>query len=167
MNHQITICTSRRHRGAERRPGHELTERLRHAIGLAGDAVPERFAVSGVSCMAGCDHPCTVACHRRRNAAYLFRDIETDSKDLLAFARAFDEKPDTQRFAKRTRHIGVARASPVSDGSAQDQTALGSTPAFGDGWFSSPDRPGKFRKTALARAPAAVMAVQACGETAP
>jgi predicted metal-binding protein len=91
MNHRITICTSCRHKGTEYCPGYELIERLRQAIATAGDAVPEAFEISGVACMAGCDHPCTVAYHGTKKATYLFGDIdlETDINDLVTFARQY------------------------------------------------------------------------------
>ena len=125
MDHRITICTTCRHKGTECLPGYELIERLRQAIALAGDAIPEAFEVSGVACMAGCDHPCTVAYHASKKATYLFGDIEpeTDIEDLVAFAEQY----------------------------AQLQ----------DGWCSSVDRPGKLRKSTLARVPAAIMAIEA------
>ena len=124
-NHQITICTSCRHKGSACRPGYELIERLRCAIAAAGDAVPEDFEISGVACMAGCDRPCTVAYHGSRKATYLFGDIdpETDIDDLVAFAQQYAE--------------------------------------LEDGWCSSVDRPGKLRRSTLARVPAAMLAVEA------
>ncbi|WP_299969592.1 DUF1636 domain-containing protein [uncultured Roseobacter sp.] len=124
MEHQITICTSCRHTGTECRPGYQLIKRLREAIALAGDAIPQDFAVSGVACMAGCDRPCTVAYHGTRKATYLFGDIdpETDIEDLVAFAGQY-------------AHLH-------------------------DGWCSSCDRPGKLRKSTLARVPAAIVAIE-------
>ena len=91
MTHRITICTSCRHKGTECRPGYDLIERLRQAIAKAGDAVPETFEISGVACMAGCDHPCTVAYHGTKKATYLFGDIdpETDIDDLVSFAKQY------------------------------------------------------------------------------
>ena len=91
MGHQITICTSCRHKDSTCRPGYELIERLRRAINSAGDALPETFEVSGVACMAGCSRPCTVAYHGSRKATYLFGDIdpETDIDDLVTFARQY------------------------------------------------------------------------------
>ncbi|KNG91795.1 DUF1636 family protein [Pseudaestuariivita atlantica] len=124
MNHRITICTSCRHKGTECRPGYELIERLRQAIAEAGDAVPEAFEISGVACMAGCDHPCTVAYHGTKKATYLFGDIdpEADIDDLVTFAKQYAY--------------------------------------LHDGWCSSVDRPGKLRKSTLARVPAAIMAIE-------
>ena len=124
MNHRITICTSCRHKGTECRPGYELIERLRQAIAEAGNAVPEAFEISGVACMAGCDHPCTVAYHGTKKATYLFGDIdpETDIDDLVTFAKQYAY--------------------------------------LHDGWCSSVDRPGKLRKSTLARVPAAIMAIE-------
>ncbi|MEO1732792.1 MAG: DUF1636 domain-containing protein [Pseudomonadota bacterium] len=91
MEHRITVCTSCRHKGTECRPGYALIDRLRRAIAVAGDAVPDSFEISGVACMAGCDRPCTVAYHASRKATYLFGDIDpdTDIDDLVAFARQF------------------------------------------------------------------------------
>ncbi|NRB36215.1 MAG: DUF1636 domain-containing protein [Rhodobacteraceae bacterium] len=124
MTHRITICTSCRHKGTECRPGYDLIERLRQAIAKAGDAVPETFEISGVACMAGCDHPCTVAYHGTKKATYLFGDIdpETDIDDLVSFAKQYAY--------------------------------------LSDGWCSSVDRPGKLRKSTLARVPAAIMAIE-------
>ncbi|MBI1493228.1 DUF1636 family protein [Halocynthiibacter styelae] len=89
--HRITICTSCRHKGETCRPGYELIERLRAAIEAARDTVSEDFEISGVACMAGCDHPCTVAYHGTRKATYLFGDIEPgqDIEDLVDFARQY------------------------------------------------------------------------------
>lgn len=89
--HKITVCTSCKHKGTTCRPGFDLIDKLRHAITEAGDAIPEDFEISGVACMAGCDHPCTVAYHGSRKATYLFGDIdpETDIEDLVAFARQY------------------------------------------------------------------------------
>ena len=124
MDHRITICTSCRHKATECGPGYELIERLRQAIAEAGDAVPEAFEISGVACMAGCDHPCTVAYHGTKKATYLFGDIdpETDIDDLVTFAKQYAY--------------------------------------LHDGWCSSVDRPGKLRKSTLARVPAAIMAIE-------
>ncbi|MEL6463720.1 MAG: DUF1636 domain-containing protein [Pseudomonadota bacterium] len=124
MDHRITICTSCRHKGTECRPGYDLINRLRLAIAEAGDAIPEAFEISGVACMAGCDHPCTVAYHGTKKATYLFGDIDplTDIEDLIAFARQYAY--------------------------------------LHDGWSSSVDRPGKLRKTTLARVPAAILAIE-------
>lgn len=89
--HRITICTSCRHRGATCGPGYDLIKRLRAAIDAAGDTISEEFEVSGVACMAGCSHPCTIAYHSTRKATYLFGDIEPDQDidDLVAFARQY------------------------------------------------------------------------------
>ncbi len=91
QNHKITICTSCRHKGTECRPGYELIEKLRAAIKVAGDAIPEDFEISGVACMAGCDRPCTVAYHGSRKATYLFGDIDpaVDVDDLVTFAKQY------------------------------------------------------------------------------
>lgn len=125
QNHKITICTSCRHKGTNCRPGFEMITKLRSAIQLAGNAIPENFEVSGVACMAGCDRPCTVAFHASRKATYLFGDIDPmeDIDDLVSFA---------QQYAY-----------------------------LSDGWCSSVDRPGKLRKSTLARVPATIMAMEA------
>jgi len=124
MTHRITICTSCRHKGTACRPGYELIDKLRRAIASAGPAIPEAFEISGVACMAGCDHPCTVAYHGSKKATYLFGDIdpETDIEDLVAFAK----------------HYAYLQ----------------------DGWCSSVDRPGKLRKSTMARVPAAILAIE-------
>lgn len=124
MEHRITVCTSCRHKGSTCRPGYELIEKLRKAIALAGDAIPEDFEISGVACMAGCSQPCTVAYQATRKATYLFGDIEpeTDVDDLVSFAKQYAY--------------------------------------LHDGWCSSVDRPGKLRKSTLARIPAAMIAIE-------
>jgi predicted metal-binding protein len=89
--HRISICTSCKHVGETCRPGYELIKRLRAAIDMAGDAITEEFEISGVACMAGCKHPCTVAYHSTRKATYLFGDItpEQDIEDLVSFAQQY------------------------------------------------------------------------------
>ncbi len=96
QDHKITVCTSCRHKGTQCRPGFELIENLRAALKVAGDAIPEDFAVSGVACMAGCDRPCTVAYHCSQKATYLFGDIDPneDIDDLVAFAEHYSEMQD-------------------------------------------------------------------------
>lgn len=89
--HRITICTSCKHKGETCRPGYELIARLRAAMDAAGDTITEDFEISGVACMAGCDHPCTVAYHGTRKATYLFGDIQPDEDidDLVDFAKQY------------------------------------------------------------------------------
>lgn len=91
QGHQITICTSCKHKGTDCRPGYELIERLRAAITAAGDSISNDFEISGVACMAGCDRPCTVAYHGSRKATYLFGDIDPaeDIDDLVTFAQTY------------------------------------------------------------------------------
>ncbi len=122
--HRITVCTSCRHKGKTCQPGYELIDRLRQAIAAAGDSVSEDFEIAGTACMAGCDHPCTVAYHATRKASYLFGDIDPDEdvEALVAFARQYA--------------------------------------VLHDGWCSSVDRPGKLRKSTLARIPATIIALE-------
>ncbi|MEO9574243.1 MAG: DUF1636 domain-containing protein [Tateyamaria sp.] len=91
MTHRITVCTSCRLKGTATRPGKELILHLRTALAETRDEMPERYAVGGASCMAGCDHSCTVAFQAPRKASYLFGDIDPseDLGDLLAFARDY------------------------------------------------------------------------------
>ena len=123
-SHRISVCTSCKHKGTSCTPGYELIERLRRAIDAAGDSIPEEFEISGVACMAGCDHPCTVAYYGYRKATYLFGDIDpdTDIDDLVSFARQYAY--------------------------------------LNDGWCSSVDRPGKLRKSTLARVPSSIIALE-------
>ncbi len=122
--HRITVCTSCRHEGTGCHLGYELIEKLQRAMAVAGDAISEDFAISGVACMTGCDRPCTVAYHGTQKATYLFGNMtpEDDIDDLVAFARQYA--------------------------------------VLHDGWCSSVDRPGKLRKSTLARVPAAMIAVE-------
>lgn len=95
-SHRISVCISCRHKGDDCRPGYALIARLRAAIDRAGDAIGDDFEISGVACMAGCDHPCTVAYYGSRKATYLFGDIDPDDHidDLIAFARQFASPGD-------------------------------------------------------------------------
>lgn len=123
-SHKITVCTSCKHKGTTCKPGFELIDKLRTAIAQAGDAIPEDFEISGVACMAGCDHPCTVAYYGSHKATYLFGDIDpaSDIEDLVDFAKQYAY--------------------------------------LHDGWCSSVDRPGKLRKSTLARVPASMIAME-------
>lgn len=118
---RISVCTSCKTKGTDRRPGHALIEELRAALG-EDPALAASFEVAGVACMAGCKSPCTVGFHGVGKASYLFGDLEPgqDSDDIVKFAR---------------------------------QYAL-----LHDGWCSSVDRPGKLRKSTLARVPATLFA---------
>lgn len=89
--HRITVCISCRHKDTTCQPGYELVNRLRNAIDAAGDSIAETFEISGTACMAGCDHPCTVAYHATRKASYLFGDIDPneDIDALVTFARQY------------------------------------------------------------------------------
>ncbi len=116
-SHQISVCTSCKQKGSSHKLGFDLIEKLQVAFNKAGDAVPVDYKISGVACMAGCDHACTVAFHASGKTSYLFGDLysETDIQDLVEFARQYAY--------------------------------------LGDGWCSSVDRPGKLRKSTLARIP--------------
>ncbi|MGJ8617295.1 MAG: DUF1636 family protein [Sulfitobacter sp.] len=94
--HQITICTSCKHKGGTCRPGYELIQKLRMAIDAAGGSITDDFEISGTACMAGCDYPCTVAYHGTNKATYLFGDIAPDENidELLAFARQYANLED-------------------------------------------------------------------------
>ena len=106
--HRITVCTSCRQKGTQTRPGFELIEKLRVALnGAQGGALngalngadhprQERFDVTGVACMAGCERPCTVAYHGPRKATYLFGDIDpaSDVADLVRFAHQYASLSD-------------------------------------------------------------------------
>ncbi|MEM8979780.1 MAG: DUF1636 domain-containing protein [Pseudomonadota bacterium] len=96
MRHQITICTSCRHKGSEHRPGPELIARLSKALHQGRDRGLAPFEVAGVACMAGCDHPCTVSYQAPEKATYLFGNIdsETDIDDLVAFAQQYSALED-------------------------------------------------------------------------
>ncbi|MCT4559134.1 MAG: DUF1636 domain-containing protein [Pelagimonas sp.] len=90
-SHRITICTSCRNKGTTCQPGYELIDHLRKAMEAAGDTISGDFEISGTACMAGCDHPCTVAYHATRKASYLFGDIDPDDdiEALVDFARQY------------------------------------------------------------------------------
>jgi len=94
--HQITICTTCKHKGTTCNPGYELISQLRAAIAAAGDSLSDEFEISGIACMAGCERPCTVAYHSTRKTTYLFGDIMPDSDidDLVAFARRYAAPDD-------------------------------------------------------------------------
>ncbi len=123
-SHRITVCTSCKHKGSDRKPGFDLIEKLKLAMRTAGKPVSDEFNISGVACMAGCSRPCTVAYHGSQKAAYLFGDIDPneDIEDLIAFARQYA--------------------------------------SLDVGWCSSTERPGKLRRTTLARIPAAFVVAE-------
>lgn len=100
--HRIIVCTSCRHKGSDCRPGHKLITNLRAAIEAAGAVVGDDFEVSGVACMAGCDHPCTLAYQATKKATYLFGDIDPneDIDDLVAFAEHYHALKDGWSTAK-------------------------------------------------------------------
>ena len=56
-------------------------------------AVPGGFDVVGEACLAGCDHPCTVACLAADKTSYLFGGFETsgDIAAMVAFARQYSQ----------------------------------------------------------------------------
>ncbi len=113
-SHRITVCTSCKHKGTECRPGYELIAKLRAAMDAAADSVTEDFAISGVACMAGCDHPCTVAYHGTRKATYLFGDIapDEDIEDLVSFARDYAALEDG--WCSSTKRPGKLRTSTLA-----------------------------------------------------
>lgn len=92
--HQILVCQTCRHKDRACQPGLELLAKLRSA--LAGAALDKDFEVSGTACMAGCDHPCTVAWRATAKATYLFGDIDPDQDidDLVAFAHLYRRLED-------------------------------------------------------------------------
>lgn len=113
-SHQITVCTSCRHKGSSCNLGFELIAQLRRAIEAAGDSVTADFEISGVACMAGCDRPCTVAYHSTQKATYLFGDItpETDINDLVAFARQYATLED--EWSTSGKHTGKLRQTTLA-----------------------------------------------------
>ncbi|MFG6592884.1 DUF1636 family protein [Sulfitobacter sp. 1A12157] len=78
QNHQITVCTSCKPKGTDCRPGFDLFQRLSAASAAAVAAIPEGFDVAGVTCIAGCDRPCTVIFHTSARSTYLSGDIGPD-----------------------------------------------------------------------------------------
>ncbi|QYK43310.1 MAG: DUF1636 domain-containing protein [Paracoccaceae bacterium] len=87
--HQILVCKACRHTGQACGPGFELLRRLRDAVAAAG--LGDAFEVSGTACLAGCDHPCTVAWRATGKATWLFGDIDPAQPidDLIAFSRLY------------------------------------------------------------------------------
>jgi predicted metal-binding protein len=114
QNHRITICTSCKHKGSACRPGYELITRLQKAIKAAGDTLSETFEISGVACMAGCDHPCTIAYHSTQKATYLFGDIEPDHDidDLVTFAQQYADMADG--WCSSTERPGKLRTNTLA-----------------------------------------------------
>jgi predicted metal-binding protein len=92
--HQILVCQTCRHKDRACLPGLELMDKLRAALATA--ALDADFEVSGTACMAGCDHPCTVAWRATAKATYLFGDIDPDQDidDLVAFAHLYQRLED-------------------------------------------------------------------------
>lgn len=95
-NHRITVCVSCRHNDDDCRPGFELIKKLNAAIEAGGDAFADDFEISGVTCMAGCSRPCTVAYQASKKATYLFGDIDPAENidDLVAFAHQYASLED-------------------------------------------------------------------------
>lgn len=95
-NHTLFVCTSCRHKGSACKPGFYLIARLCAAIAAAGDAISDDFEISGVACMAGCDHPCTIGYQASKKASYLFGDIDPneDIEALIAFAKLYQGLDD-------------------------------------------------------------------------
>jgi predicted metal-binding protein len=112
--HQITVCTSCKHKGTACRPGYELINKLRQAIDAAGDSIASDFAISGVACMGGCDHPCTVAYYGTGKATYLFGDIDADVDvdDLVTFAAQYAQEGDG--WCSSTQRPGKLRSSTLA-----------------------------------------------------
>ncbi|MCR9085823.1 MAG: DUF1636 domain-containing protein [Rhodobacteraceae bacterium] len=83
------LCTRCRHTDAPCHPGFELIRRLRAAMDAAGDAVGDRFEVSGTAAVTGCTRACTVAYRGSRGAMFLFGDVDPDADidALVATAR--------------------------------------------------------------------------------
>jgi predicted metal-binding protein len=82
VRHSINICM--RCLAGQGQPG-LLLERLRQ---LLAPVLAEAFTLRGVSSMAGCARPLTVAFSAPGKTSYLFGDIEPDThaSDLAAFA---------------------------------------------------------------------------------
>ena len=88
-NQRIFFSTDCHHSGGSCRPGAVLIRQLHAAIGAAGAALGDDFAISGLARMSGCQTPCTLAYRADKKAAYLFGDIAPgdDIEALVAFAR--------------------------------------------------------------------------------
>ncbi|SEO03506.1 Predicted metal-binding protein [Pseudorhodobacter antarcticus] len=117
--HHIHVCTACRNRETDELRGVALLALLAEAA-TKGD-LPDGFTVSGINCMAGCAHPCTVGFQSAGKAAWLFGDLlPEDLADLLAFAQLYHALPDgwsrsTERPGKMA-HAALARipAGPAS-----------------------------------------------------
>lgn len=76
-DHTLLICSKCR--------GGEAASALRASI---SEALPDRFAIRAVNCMAGCDFPNTVGFQAKGKATYLFGHIDgpEDVAALVEFA---------------------------------------------------------------------------------
>ena len=91
--HHIHVCTACRDRVTDTLPGDALILALRG--GLITCSLSDRFAVSGVNCMAGCGRPCTVGFQADAKAGWLFGDLtQADAPDIIAFAALYAALPD-------------------------------------------------------------------------
>lgn len=114
-SHRVVACTTCRHTGEICQPGLTLIAQLNAAIAAAGPTLEQSFEVSGTTCMAGCNRPCTVAFSASAKASYLFGDIgtEADIDSLTEFARFYADRADgMSRMAERParlRHKLMAR----------------------------------------------------------
>lgn len=111
--HHILVCTACRDREADELPGEALIAALR--AGLDASGLSETCTVSGINCMAGCAHPCTVGFNADGKAAWLFGDLtQADTSDLLAFAQLYAVRPDGWcRSAERPGKLSRAALARV------------------------------------------------------
>lgn len=88
-------------------------------------SLPDGFAIRHVSCMAGCERPCTVGFQATDKAQYLFGDIESDDDiaALLTFARQYHISADGWTKAtdrpKALLHKTLARLPRIGEGVLQ------------------------------------------------
>lgn len=92
--HQILVCKACKLPGTSHAAGPRLLRRLRSAIDAAG--LSASYEVTGSACLAGCDHPCTIAWRAANKALWYFGAIHPDAPldDVIAFSRLYEALTD-------------------------------------------------------------------------
>jgi len=92
--HQILVCKACKLPGTSHAAGPRLLRRLRSAIDAAG--LSASYEVTGSACLAGCDHPCTIAWRAADKALWYFGAIHPDAPldDVITFSRLYEALTD-------------------------------------------------------------------------
>jgi predicted metal-binding protein len=111
---RILVCTLCQPQAAPVPPGPALIARLRAALDSA--LTGHSHEVTGVECLAACDHPCAIAWQAPGKATWLFGGIdpERDLADLTAFAALYQRLDDGWcRAAERPGRLAQAALARI------------------------------------------------------